>query len=54
MACKSLEEVRVNIDRIDREIIELIAERGLYVTNVLVENKCLMIENDTYCYRRLQ
>ncbi len=29
--CKSLEEVRVNIDRIDNEIIKLIAERGTYV-----------------------
>jgi isochorismate pyruvate lyase len=29
--CKSLEEVRANIDRIDRKIVELIAERGGYV-----------------------
>lgn len=31
MGCNSLEEVRENIDRIDRNIIELIAERGVYV-----------------------
>ena len=31
MQCKSLEEVRSNIDRIDNEIIKLIAERGTYV-----------------------
>ena len=29
--CNSLEEVRMNIDRIDDEIIKLIAERGTYV-----------------------
>ena len=28
MKCNSLEEVRENIDRIDNEIIKLIAERG--------------------------
>lgn len=31
MECTSLEEVRENIDRIDNEIIKLIAERGTYV-----------------------
>ena len=31
MECNSLEEVRSNIDRIDNEIIKLIAERGTYV-----------------------
>ncbi|WP_310602650.1 chorismate mutase [Anaerosporobacter sp.] len=31
MKCNSLEEVRGNIDRIDNEIIKLIAERGTYV-----------------------
>ena len=31
MQCDSLEEVRANIDRIDDEIIRLIAERGTYV-----------------------
>lgn len=31
MQCKSLEEIRENIDRIDTEIIRLIAERGTYV-----------------------
>lgn len=29
--CNSLKEVRNNIDRIDNEIIKLIAERGKYV-----------------------
>lgn len=32
MKCTSLEEVRENIDRIDDEIIKLIAERGTYVS----------------------
>jgi isochorismate pyruvate lyase len=31
MKCENLEQVRENIDRIDNEIIELIAERGTYV-----------------------
>ncbi len=31
MECNSLEEVRANIDRIDDELIKLIAERGTYV-----------------------
>lgn len=31
MKCNSLEEVRSNIDRIDNEIIKLIAERTNYV-----------------------
>ena len=31
MICSSLEEVRSNIDRIDNEIIKLIAERSDYV-----------------------
>ncbi|MDR2146948.1 MAG: chorismate mutase [Tannerella sp.] len=31
MECENLEEVRHNIDRIDGEIIQLIAERGAYV-----------------------
>jgi isochorismate pyruvate lyase len=29
--CKSLEDVRANIDRLDRAIIPLLAERGAYV-----------------------
>jgi len=29
--CKSIEEVRENINRIDREIVELISQRSLYV-----------------------
>ena len=32
MKCNSLDEVRENIDRIDTEIIKLIAERGFYVS----------------------
>ncbi len=31
MKCENLEQVRENIDRIDNEIIKLIAERGTYV-----------------------
>ena len=29
--CQSLDEVRGQIDRIDRELVALIAERGIYV-----------------------
>jgi isochorismate pyruvate lyase len=29
--CKSLKEVRINIDRIDQQIVALLAERGGYV-----------------------
>ncbi len=29
--CASLDEVRSNIDRLDREIVRLLAERGKYV-----------------------
>jgi isochorismate pyruvate lyase len=29
--CKSLDEVRSNIDRLDREIVRLLAQRGKYV-----------------------
>lgn len=29
--CKSIEEVRENINRIDREIVKLIAQRGCFV-----------------------
>jgi isochorismate pyruvate lyase len=29
--CNSLEDVRSNIDRIDRDIVALLAERGTYV-----------------------
>ncbi|OOM10603.1 chorismate mutase [Clostridium saccharobutylicum] len=31
MKCENLEEVRENIDRIDRDIVKLIAERSKYV-----------------------
>lgn len=31
MECKSLKEIRNNIDKIDNQIIKLIAERGNYV-----------------------
>lgn len=30
-ACTSLDEVRLNIDRLDRQLVLLIAERGAYV-----------------------
>jgi isochorismate pyruvate lyase len=32
VACNSLEQVRENIDRLDRQIVGLLAERGSYVT----------------------
>lgn len=31
MECKNLDDVRKNIDRIDKEVIKLIAERGNFV-----------------------
>lgn len=31
MKCKNLEAVRENIDRIDKEIVKMIAERSIYV-----------------------
>ncbi len=37
--CRSLEEVRENIDRIDREIVRLIAERSVYVKEAAVFKK---------------
>lgn len=39
MKCSSLEEVRENIDRIDTEIVKLIAERGEYVAQAFVFKK---------------
>ena len=37
--CKSLDEVRENIDRIDSEIIRLIAQRGKYVAQAAAFKK---------------
>jgi len=31
IACVSLEEVRLQIDRVDRQLVQLLAERGAYV-----------------------
>lgn len=31
MECANLDEVRANIDRLDREIVRMLAERGQYV-----------------------
>ena len=31
MECSNLDEVRANIDRLDRQIVSLLAERGNYV-----------------------
>lgn len=39
MTCSSLEEVRANIDRVDDEIIKLIAERGGYVAQAAAFKK---------------
>ncbi|MEQ8197813.1 MAG: chorismate mutase [Clostridiaceae bacterium] len=39
MICNSLDDVRENIDRIDNEIIKLIAERGKYVTEAAAFKK---------------
>lgn len=35
MTCKSIEDVRANIDRIDRELVSLLAERSAYVMQVV-------------------
>ena len=37
--CKSLDRVRANIDRIDSEIIRLIAQRGKYVAQAAAFKK---------------
>lgn len=37
--CKSLEEVRTNIDRIDNEIVKYIAERTYYVSQAATFKK---------------
>ncbi len=47
MKCNSLEEVRENIDRIDNEIIKLIAERGTYVVQASAFKKNEEGVNDT-------
>ena len=39
MKCESLEEVRANIDRIDGEIIRLVAERKKYVVQAAAFKK---------------
>lgn len=51
MQCNSLEEVRSNIDRIDNEIIKLIAERGLYVVQASTFKKN---ENDVKAPNRVE
>lgn len=43
MKCSSLEEVRSNIDRIDNEIIKLIAERTGYVMQASSFRKTKMV-----------
>lgn len=37
--CVSIEEVRSNIDRIDRQIVVLLAERGAYVKQAVLFKK---------------
>jgi isochorismate pyruvate lyase len=32
VACRSLDEVRAHIDRLDREIVQLLSARGYYVS----------------------
>lgn len=39
IACTSIEDVRENIDRIDRTIVTLLAERGSYVKRAAVFKK---------------
>jgi len=39
MKCKDIEEVRVNIDRIDKEIVRLIAERDGFVKEAALHKK---------------
>ena len=47
MKCENLEQVRENIDRIDNEIIKLIAERGTYVVQASAFKKDEEGVNDT-------
>ena len=39
MTCTSLEEVRANIERIDEQIVQLIAERGRFVAQAAAFKK---------------
>ncbi len=50
MQCSSLQEIRENIDRIDDEIIKLIAERGKYVVAASAFKKT---ENDVKAPKRV-
>lgn len=54
MQCNSLDEVRENIDRIDDEIIKLIAKRGNYVAQASAfkkDEKTLSLQKSrsSYC-----
>ena len=39
MMCKDIDEVRINIDRIDKEIVKLIAERSAFVKEAALFKK---------------
>lgn len=43
MECKDLEEVRSNIDKIDNQIVKLIAERGSFVKQASKFKKIVMM-----------
>ena len=49
--CSSLEAVRSNIDRLDREIVKLLAERGKYVVQAARFKK---IEADVHAPARVE
>lgn len=49
--CASLDEVRANIDRLDREIVRLLAERGNYVLQAARFKKT---EADVYAPARVE
>lgn len=49
--CSSLDDVRANIDRLDREIVRLLAERGKYVVQAARFKKT---EADVYAPARVE
>jgi isochorismate pyruvate lyase len=48
MKCESLEQVRENIDRLDRQIVPLLAERAAYVEQAarFKDTKAKVVDND--------
>lgn len=48
MRCENLDQVRENIDRLDREIVPLLAERSRYVDQAagFKQSKAAVVDND--------